>query len=301
MLQGREWEVLVAQLEALFAGPAFTVTSPDNIRSRRTGNIVKVDVTVRGRVGAQEVLIAFECRDRADHQGVDWIQQLATRKQDIGASELVAVSRDGFTADAAREAEAHGISLRTLASVDSNELASFVLELSMDLDRRRYQARRVDFRQLRVRPFGIDRAAWPEFTPEHLQDVMNRPEDRILHDKLTGNAVSVIELVHAADWDAAFRGERFAGKRAHVAPLSKFTDQWGHEQPRLRYWLDSGHGVDIDGLAFEGDVWWETESVQLSRLLRYSTSDNALAAIAEFDLSPHGFAETIQVFLGRAT
>ena len=301
MRQGREWELLVAQLEGLFAGPQFEVRSPDSIRSMRTGNIVKVDVTVRGRIGATDVLLAFECRDRNDHQGVDWIQQLATRKTDIGASELIAVSRAGFSSDAIREAAAWGIPLRTLSQAGVEDLASFVLELTVDIHRRRYQARQVDLTRLRLRPFGIDvnNGSWSKFTPAALQSVIEKPGEPQLVDMATGQPVSVLQLVHAADWRAAFTDEPFADRRAFRAIIPNYADESGGLEPRVRYWLDEGRGVDIDGLSFLGEVWWEHENVKLSRVLSYSAQDESLAVIAEFDLSPHGMSGALQVFLGR--
>lgn len=301
MQPGREWEVLVAQLEQLFAGSGFRVQSPENIRSAQTGNIVKVDVTVRGRVGSQDVLIAFECRDRNGAQGVEWIQQLPARKADIGASELIAVSRDGFTADAEREAAAHGIPLRTLERLSREDMAAFLLDLELELWRPRYQARLVDFSRLTARPFGVDIhfSEWPKFTAEHLQALLDQRDTPQVVDCLEGGLVSVVDLIHRANWAPPFADGVFEGRRAYTAELAPGrVDEFGHQGPRLRYWLDAGHGVDLEGLSFSGEVWWDREPVELSQALRYAAGDGTLATVAEFDLTPHGIPHTLTVIAG---
>jgi len=299
MQQGREWELLVARLEQLLAGSAFRVTSPDNIRSPLTGNIVKVDVTVRGRVGSQDVLVAFECRDRDGRAGVDWIQQLLARKADIGASEFIAVSRDGFTKDAVREAAAHGIPLRTLERATDKELADFVLGLRLESLIPHYEAKLVDYSGLRIRPFGVDLGSWPEFTPQHLQGILDAADTPSLVDSVTGGLVSIADMIRQADWAAAFAEGVFEGTRTYTAEVtSEYIDQFGHAHPRYRYWLDRGHGVDMSGFTFTGQVWWRSEPVLMSQAMRYSESERTLVTVAEFDLAPHGIPHTLQVFMG---
>lgn len=292
-------ELLVAQLETIFAGPGFRVQSPENIRSRVSDNIVKVDVTVRGRVGAQDVLIAFECRDRKDNQGVDWIQQLVTRKRDIGASELIAVSRDGFSVDAKREANAHGIPLRTMSSLGQEELASLVLGAELEIQRPRYQARQlggVKYHKFGLDPYAAD--SWPDLTPEFLERVLAAPYEPSFRDKEERKPVSVAEMIHMADWDSAFEDGVFEGTRHHCAALAtEYVDSWGCESMRFELWLDDDAGIKIGELVFRGDVWWEIESVPLSTVMEYRHDERALATVAEFDLRPHGIDQTLQLFL----
>ncbi len=299
MNPGREWEILVAQLETLFAGPGFEVRSPDNVRSKRTGNVEKVDVTVRGKVGSQDILIAFECRDRDDHQGKDWLQQLATRKQDIGASELVAVSRDGFTADAEREAAAYGIPLRTLTRLQPAELASLVLGIELHIGRPQYNATGLDATKMIFRQFGLDplRTDWPTLTPELLQEVVSDPHKPRFIDQLEHAQVSVADLIHRSDWKSAFTQGAFEGKRDHRASLpTQYEADWG-KHGRYQLFIEPGYGIELVEVTFLGEVWWKTETVPFSAVMRYAAESGTLAMVAEFDLTPHGFDETLQLFI----
>jgi len=122
----REFEQLVARIEA-DAGPlGIKVTSPDRIRCKVTGRLREVDASVRSRVGTAEVLITIECRRRSKTQDVTWIEQLAVKKLAIGADRTIAVSASGFSADAETVAHRHGISLRKLSEVSAAEINSLL-------------------------------------------------------------------------------------------------------------------------------------------------------------------------------
>ena len=113
----RQFEQLVARIEA-DAGPAgLKVTSPDRIRCNVTGRLREVDASVRTKVGSSDILITIECRKRRPKQDVTWIEQLATKKASIGAARTIAVSAAGFSAEAEAVARQHGIDLRRVSDV----------------------------------------------------------------------------------------------------------------------------------------------------------------------------------------
>jgi hypothetical protein len=114
---GREFEVLVRNLEELFTGSSVEVRSPDRITGRITGRLREVDITLRANVGSSPVLIGIECRDRAARADVQWIEQIVTKRDEIGAHKMIAVSSKGFSAAAIKLARERGIEARTLREV----------------------------------------------------------------------------------------------------------------------------------------------------------------------------------------
>ena len=75
----REFERLVARIEA-DAGPrGMTVTSPDRIRCKTTARLREVDASIRSQTGTVEMLVTIECRRRADIQDVTWIAAAGLR------------------------------------------------------------------------------------------------------------------------------------------------------------------------------------------------------------------------------
>lgn len=113
----REFERLIARIEA-DAGPhGLIVTSPDRLRCKLTGRMREVDASIRARVGSTEMIVTIECRRRLKTQDVTWIEQLATKKSSIGADRTIAVSVSGFSSEAQIAASHAGISLRKVSDL----------------------------------------------------------------------------------------------------------------------------------------------------------------------------------------
>ena len=122
----REFEKLVARIEK-DAGPAgVAVKSPDRVRCKTTGRLREVDATVRSVAGTSNILVTIECRKQKHRQDVRWIEQLATKKQLIGAARTLAVSSTGFSADACKVAATLGIDLRVISDVSIDDLNKLI-------------------------------------------------------------------------------------------------------------------------------------------------------------------------------
>jgi hypothetical protein len=122
----REFEQLVARIEA-DAGPrGLAIKSPDRIRCNVTGRLREVDASIRSKIGPVEVLTTIECRRRSKVQDVTWIEQLAAKKLAIGANRTIAVAAAGFSANAKMIADRHGIWLRRLSEISVAEINSLL-------------------------------------------------------------------------------------------------------------------------------------------------------------------------------
>lgn len=122
----REFERLVARIEA-DAGPrGIVVTSPDRIKCKITGRLREVDASIRSRIGTAEMLVTIECRRRTKIQDITWIEQLATKKKAIGADRMIAVSAAGFTESTKTLADQNGISLRKLSDITAEDINSLL-------------------------------------------------------------------------------------------------------------------------------------------------------------------------------
>ncbi|MFJ2830725.1 hypothetical protein ACIPC1_24705 [Streptomyces sp. NPDC087263] len=141
---GRTLEELVATLETLLSGSAVEVRSPEYIVGN-SGSRREVDVSLRTRVGSVDILVILECRDRGRVQDIEWIDQLVGKREDVGATKAVAVSRTGFTAGAQTRAGQANIELRTIESVNSESVWGWLgVELVTVL------VRKVDIRKIQI-------------------------------------------------------------------------------------------------------------------------------------------------------
>lgn len=122
----REFEALVARIEADADPFGLIVKSPDRIPDRITGRPREVDASIYRQVGSTRLLVTIECRRRRHRQDVTWIEQLAAKKQAIGADRTIAVSASGFTAAAHETAARHGIDLRQLSEITAAEICDMI-------------------------------------------------------------------------------------------------------------------------------------------------------------------------------
>jgi hypothetical protein len=123
----REFERLVSRIEEAAATHGAVVKSPDRIRDLTTGQLREVDASIRQKIGSAEILVTIECRQRSRIEDDTWIEQLATKRQKIGAARTIAVSSKGFSDSAIKSADQFGIDLRTLTGVNPSDLDSWFL------------------------------------------------------------------------------------------------------------------------------------------------------------------------------
>lgn len=302
MRQGRTLEILVAQLEHIFGAGSLTVRSPEFIPNRHTGDLVEVDVTLRGRLGSTEVLIALECRDRGKPQGINWIRELATKRDDIGADSIVAVSRKGFTKDARAEAAIRRVQLRSFSSLAPQEVAEGLLGVQLAAHRPRFSV--TGIRKVIYRGFTAD---WPPFPPgmpqltmDRLLDMANSPTEKPVFDEKERKEASFLDMVRAADWKTPYVSLAVGTSRTVDVELPcRFTDAYGRQDAeRFRWFFDAMSGVVFTELVVIAKLWYEPEPVQLSSVFEYSKENKRVARVAEFDISPYGWPEErLQVFM----
>lgn len=122
----REFEVFVARLEKHLGPRGAAVTSPDRLVDIETGRLREVDASIRTKIGSADILITIECRKRKSTEDVTWIEQLASKRQKVGASKTIAVSSTGFSEQAKITAHRAGIELRILAEVTTSEIERWI-------------------------------------------------------------------------------------------------------------------------------------------------------------------------------
>ena len=123
----RQFEQLVARIEATASARGAVVKSPDRIRDLVTGQMREVDATMRYREGTVDMLVTIECRKRSRKADDTWIEQLATKRVKIGAAKTIAVSSNGFSESAHKTARCNSIELRTLSEVSPSDIETWFL------------------------------------------------------------------------------------------------------------------------------------------------------------------------------
>ena len=186
----REFERLVARIEA-DAGPhGMVVTSPDRIKCKVTGKKREVDASIRCKVGTVDMLITIECRRRSAVQDVTWVEQLVNKQKAIGADRTIAVSSSGFTEPAKKVASLNGISIRKLSEISVDDITK-ILRLDFVLFWHKASA----IAQIGIRKFrSLD---WKMPAPEDVDFVLPKnidPFTAIFRNNDTGETWSTNDL-----------------------------------------------------------------------------------------------------------
>lgn len=272
--KGRDLEQLVAYLEG-FAGPkGMIVTSPDYITGKLTGSRLEVDVTLRYKVGSTIILIAFECRKRKDTQGPDWIGQLVTRKEDIGANAMIAVSSTSFSAGAIRLAKGKGIELRQVDTFAPGEVEHWFGTTVVEVEERH---------------FNIDDSTFilEGYTREggEFQDRVIQFEESIVRRLSDGKHVSLRDIISTTNLDT------FMPEGLNVPPIE-------HQAVRLRfkstdeqyYLVGKAQEYRLKGVLFHISLNKNITRVPLKEIQHYRIpeTEQGLARIANFPVAIGG-------------
>ena len=113
-----EFQQLIAIIQS-HLDPGAVVEESVLLDDRLTNTKREVDVCVRGRLAGQAVVISIECRDRGRPADVSWIDEMNCKHSRLPTNLLVLVSHSGFTQEAVRIADIHGIRHVALRDVDA--------------------------------------------------------------------------------------------------------------------------------------------------------------------------------------
>lgn len=128
----REFERLIARIEADAGSRGLVVKSPDRLRCKLTGRLREVDASIRAKVGTTEMLVTIECRRRSKLQDVTWIEQLATKSLRLEQIAPLPSGASGFSAAAQIAASHAGISLRKISDLTVADINPILgLDLAM--------------------------------------------------------------------------------------------------------------------------------------------------------------------------
>ncbi len=125
----REFEKMVARIEKTLCDKGAIVKSPDHISDVVTGAMREVDASIRQKSGSTDILTTIECRRRKNKQDVTWIEQLKTKRDNIGASKTIAVSLIGFSKEAMDLAKRCGIDVRVIKNITDEEINKWNFEI----------------------------------------------------------------------------------------------------------------------------------------------------------------------------
>ncbi len=278
----------VAELEPLLGRAGFRIETPGRLPDKDTGQLREIDVLIRVPYTTRELLVMLECRRRAKVPDVTWIEQLAAKRDSVGANHVIAVSSSGFTEPAKAKAAQYGIELRTLAEVSAESLLEDVYTLtviflkkcsanvSIWLDSGPWWDDEVARDPQAFA--GLDRrTAPPPAVPDEAKEAMNDVWVRKLFDDRTGATVSAADLC-MSEFNKFFEGLFPGAPPLHRTAVVEIP---GHP-PAVR--IHSDPVWYIAAMHLEADVWVEEVNIRPTGSFRYEGESGVLIKRLEFDL-----------------
>lgn len=118
--KGRKFEIIYQKLFDQLDKNKYQIESPGYLVDRITNRKREVDVLVRFTDATNvKRIISIECRDRPSTiQDVMWIEQLVTKKNDLGIDIIIATTTSSFTKSAIIKALSYGIILEQAEKID---------------------------------------------------------------------------------------------------------------------------------------------------------------------------------------
>lgn len=120
--QGREFEIEYQKYYTMLDPSKYTIESPCLLTDKITGIKREVDILITFKDRDDiERKISIECRDRPNTvQDVTWIEQLITKKIDLGIDITIATCTKSFSSPAIQKAEYYGILVEESIKIDEN-------------------------------------------------------------------------------------------------------------------------------------------------------------------------------------
>src|SRR5215208_4058954 len=115
------FQQLVHLIEQLLTSHGATVTESKEFIDQVTGEKREVDIVIETKSGVHPFIIGIECRDRKRPADAPWIEEIASKHQDIGINKTIVVSRSGFYKPALRKAKQRKIDALTLSEAQESD------------------------------------------------------------------------------------------------------------------------------------------------------------------------------------
>jgi hypothetical protein len=275
---GRDLEEFVQLIERMLTHAGIEIKSPEYVTGRLSGSRREIDVSLRSNIGSTMVFVIIECRDRRDTEDVRWIEQLATKREDVGADKAVAVSKVDFTEGARNMAATKGIELRTFEDVNPGVVFKW-----MELQGIEVQLNYIDIRavSLEVADPSIELAGPAQ---EFLASGRGDRTTPVLVRKADSALVSVDDVWQSAPaMQGVFNGV-FNGKSASERVPSVVRIYFPSLEARFALQAADGTLVDIEAIVIAGDFYYEEKLAPIGRRYSYRDSTGALVEIAEAKL-----------------
>ncbi len=277
---GRNLEKLVSRINQILYGVDAKITSPDYIKGKISKYKREIDVSIKYKAGNEEKLVIVECRDRTNKadSGVSWIEQIVTKKLDVGANKAIAVTSSVFSKPAVLTAKHYEIELRQMVELTKEVALTWLEGLNMSISFFRTDIIACAF-------VLTDSQGRPE-----IFDVLPDTEIPMLIDKTSGNTVELTKV-----WQKVFIDNEKL--------LNELKPNTNAITVKAKIPLADKYQVRINDtlrdplmVVMENKLWNESSNPQLIEAKQYSNEKKeTLAEVIDLEIKPSDQAFQITI------
>lgn len=126
----------------------YKITSPGMVYDKTTRSKREVDVLVEYLDDKKlNRKIGIECRDRKSIEDSRWIEQLATKKEDLELDYIIATTTRTFTKNAIKKAAAHGVIIERAETFNEKTVDNLSKDLCLDIFFLKFEFSKLIFRR----------------------------------------------------------------------------------------------------------------------------------------------------------
>lgn len=288
--ESREFEKLVASLEKELSEISVEVKSPDFIYDKVAEEYGEVDVSLRHNIDSHEILTAIECRYRKKKQDVTWIEQIATKRDDIGANNAIAVSSKGFSGGARKKAHGKSIELRTLVKINPKEIIEWFQVNGVTIYNQRFRFLRADIlphKSLNSSQIGELHNFLKSFSGAFPCDT------KFIIDPETDAALSLNDCI-LRNADKIFEGFKLSADEKTIIQVTIVP-----QNKEAGFFASTPSGlIRMEHIEVKLEIWFEVTETKIASASSYETEVAPLAQIVSFnDFDTDGIKRFAQVHL----
>lgn len=227
----QEFEKLIYRIERLYCPDGGEIKFDDHIPEIVSGRSRQVDASIRSKVGTSPILVIVECRKRGRAADKTWFEQLKTKKEDLGAHTVLAVTQKPVGPSAQEAAKRYGIEVRCLRSLGPDEAVQIKTDIpGLTMSVKNIRAI-VDYDY--GRPIGVSVVFIDADTSIKLDPAINKALSKdpwntpFLFDRGGGNGLTVKRIVdeaHRRGWNPV--ADAPIGVECKPVLRISLTDEW---------------------------------------------------------------------------
>ena len=287
--KGRELEKLTALFEEQLADSDIKVKSPDFIEDKTTYNKREIDISLTGTFGSHKMLVIVECRDRKNTEDVTWIEQLATKRDDVGANKAVAVSSSGFSEGACKKALSKDIELRTFEEIEVEEIKKWFLP-----DKLTHCIIRYELLQATIIPDRTIKESELEVLHQFTRPFSEggfKTDLAFLHDPSYEHLMSIDDFVKGNS-DEIFKDVKFDNEETEV------EIRLASKKTETGLYCETSNGrVKIQSVVAKLKIWREIGESKIASVSSYKSETDSFGQVISFeDFEVDGHKTSLQMY-----